>query len=58
MQETSLTLPQNFVGGSQFLRPPKEEIHLWGSGHMSSVFMAAFDPIFFIFHKYASLEYE
>lgn len=54
VQETSLTLSQNFVGGTQFLRPPKDEIQLWGAGHMSSVFMAAFDPIFFIFHKYAS----
>ncbi|KAJ5589654.1 Di-copper centre-containing protein [Penicillium hordei] len=42
---------QNFVGGTQFLRPPKEDIHLWGAGHMSSVFMAAFDPIFFIYHN-------
>ncbi|KAI9370863.1 Di-copper centre-containing protein [Aspergillus egyptiacus] len=41
----------NFVGGTQFLRPPKEGIHLWGAGHMSSVFMAAFDPIFYIFHN-------
>ncbi|KAJ5497079.1 Di-copper centre-containing protein [Penicillium fimorum] len=41
----------NFVGGTQFLRPPKEGIHLWGAGHMSSVSMAAFDPIFFIFHN-------
>lgn len=57
-QETSLTLSQNFVGGTQFLRPPKDEIHLWGAGHMSSVFIAAFDPIFFIFHKYASLKYK
>ncbi|PKY00109.1 Di-copper centre-containing protein [Aspergillus campestris IBT 28561] len=41
----------NFVGGSQFLRPPKEGINLWGAGHMSSVNMAAFDPIFYIFHN-------
>jgi tyrosinase len=47
---------QNFVGGTHFLRPPEESIHLWGAGHMSSVFMAAFDPIFFIYHKYAPLD--
>ncbi|KAJ5812716.1 Di-copper centre-containing protein [Penicillium robsamsonii] len=41
----------NFVGGTQFLRPPKEGIHLWGAGHMGSVAMAAFDPIFFIYHN-------
>ncbi|KAE8356243.1 common central domain of tyrosinase-domain-containing protein [Aspergillus coremiiformis] len=40
----------NFVGGSQFPRPPKDGIHLWGTGHMSSVPVAAFDPIFFIYH--------
>ncbi|KAL4759696.1 uncharacterized protein BDW70DRAFT_161397 [Aspergillus foveolatus] len=41
----------NFWGGFQFLRPPKEGIHLWGAGHMSNVAMAAFDPIFFIYHN-------
>ncbi|KAK1143577.1 hypothetical protein N8T08_006187 [Aspergillus melleus] len=40
----------NFVGGSRFLRPEKENIHLWGAGHMSSVAMAAFDPIFWLHH--------
>ncbi|XHG07673.1 hypothetical protein AWENTII_010808 [Aspergillus wentii] len=40
----------NWVGGTQFLRPDENNIHLWGAGHMSSVFMAAFDPIFFFYH--------
>ncbi|RDK43357.1 Di-copper centre-containing protein [Aspergillus phoenicis ATCC 13157] len=40
----------NFVGGSRFLRPDQANIHLWGAGHMSSVAVAAFDPIFWLHH--------
>lgn len=41
----------NWVGGTQFLRPPQQGINLWGSGHMSSVGVAAFDPIFYVYHN-------
>ncbi|CAG7917753.1 unnamed protein product [Penicillium olsonii] len=41
----------NFVGGTQFLRPDDDHMKLWGAGHMSSVHMAAFDPIFWIYHN-------
>ncbi|KAI9928587.1 hypothetical protein AWENTII_000660 [Aspergillus wentii] len=41
----------NWVGGSQFTRPDNnQDLAIWGSGHMSSVFMAAFDPIFWLYH--------
>ncbi|KAH8432716.1 tyrosinase [Aspergillus melleus] len=40
----------NFVGGSSFIRPDGNNIHLWGAGHMSSTTVAAFDPIFWLHH--------
>ncbi|ODM17575.1 hypothetical protein SI65_07250 [Aspergillus cristatus] len=39
-----------FVGGSQFIRPDEKHMKLWGMGHMASPLVAAFDPIFFIYH--------
>ncbi|KAG8427602.1 hypothetical protein J3459_006527 [Metarhizium acridum] len=40
----------NWVGGWQFSRPNKNSRKLWGAGHMGSVFMAAFDPLFWAYH--------
>lgn len=41
---------QNWVGGTMFVRPKTQDMKLWGAGHMGSVFMAAFDPIFWVYH--------
>lgn len=41
---------QNWVGGFMFSRPGRHDLKLWGAGHMSSVPVAAFDPIFWLHH--------
>ncbi|KAE8158927.1 common central domain of tyrosinase-domain-containing protein [Aspergillus tamarii] len=40
----------NWVGGFMFSRPGRHDLKLWGAGHMSSVPVAAFDPIFWLHH--------
>ncbi|PLB48393.1 Di-copper centre-containing protein [Aspergillus steynii IBT 23096] len=40
----------NWVGGSQFQLPRNGDTRFWGAGHMSSVQMAAFDPLFWVYH--------
>nr|6JU5_A Chain A, Tyrosinase [Aspergillus oryzae] len=40
----------NWVGGFMFSRPGRHDLKLWGAGHMSSVPVAAYDPIFWLHH--------
>ncbi|KAE8393458.1 common central domain of tyrosinase-domain-containing protein [Aspergillus alliaceus] len=38
----------NWVGGTDYLRSGDERF--WGAGHMSSIGVASFDPIFYLYH--------
>ncbi|KAI1169452.1 tyrosinase domain protein [Nemania sp. FL0916] len=40
----------NWVGGFYYKRPGPDSWKLWGAGHMSNVPVAAFDPIFWLYH--------